>query len=204
MKQQMKQHIDLPACGLKIQLPRILRETRWTEEGLARTASGLLVPAYFASQFGFSHHLRENYLEASVYRRFGEQAGVLALCPFRACGEFISQPELHPHRQEIIEEINYGALMPLSKFMVVLHDGGHASDDGASGELGWYAAKEQKPVIGIRSDCRRAEDGDTAVNRALHYFYKQHPDSRLFEGPDAMDRGIAYAKTLVEKIRSAA
>lgn len=192
-------------------LPSIIQKTRFDERGLAKTKGGFLVPAYVASQWGFSgmEQLQE------FYGRLKKEAKVLPLCPFTACGEYLDFPRLGKCRtiDEVLKfwdefnrtvgPVNYGELMPRSKFMVAILDGGHDVDDGVAAEIGYYAAKYegQRPIIGIRKDFRLAENPAAPINPAVRYFIDQGPyQGSFFSGPDAYDNAIKFMAELSVRI----
>ncbi len=182
-------------------LPSIIRDTKFSADGLAISENGLLVPAYVASQFGFNSPGRE-FLE-SFYERLRRKADILPLCPFKACGEYLDKTL--PNWREfnrIVGLVNYEILIPKSKLLIALLDGSHAIDDGVSAEIGFYAGRyPEKPIIGIRSDFRRAsENPETAINLAVKYLLEQNDEGRLFAGSEAYDDAITYLSGLTKKI----
>jgi hypothetical protein len=196
-------------------LPSIVRETEFDEKGFARTDAGLLVPAYVASQLGFSASGKEQL--DNFYGRLRDEAGVLALCPFTACGEYLNFAKLGEAKtidevlefwdgfNKIVGPVNYGELMPRSKLMIAILDGGHALDDGVSAEIGFYAAeyKGKKPIVGIRSDFRLAENPAAPINPAVRYFIDQGPyNGAFFSGLDAYDKSVESIAKIAEGIKS--
>lgn len=196
-------------------LPSIIQNTEFDENGFAKTDSNLLVPAYVASQLGFSTSGTEQL--DRFYNRLRDEAGVLTLCPFTACGEYLDLSRLDDLKtidevsnfwdnfNNIIGPVNYGELMPRSKFMIAILDGGHALDDGVSAEIGFYAAeyKGERPIVGIRSDLRLTENPEAPINLAVRYFIDQGPyNGSFFNGPDAYDKAIGSIAKLVEKIKA--
>jgi len=76
--------------------------------------------------------------------------------------------------------------------------------DGVSAEIGFYAAeyKGKKPVVGIRSDLRLAENPGAPINPAVRYFMDQGPYGGLFfGGPDAYDEAVESIAKLTETIK---
>lgn len=83
------------------------------------------MPAYVGSQFGFNNPGKE-YLSKILYPDLKMKAGVLALCPFTACGEYLDLSKLSSEMKvgeeieiwnrfnKIIGEVNYETLMPHS------------------------------------------------------------------------------------------
>ena len=195
-------------------LPSILQKTEIDKNGFAKTESGLLVPAYVASQLGFSASGREQL--QSFYERLKKEAGVLPLCPFIACGEYLDFSRLGQCKtndevlkfwdefNKLVGPVNYGELMPRSKMMIAVLDGGHALDDGVCAEIGFYAAeyKGQRPIVGIRSDFRLAENPAAPINPAVRYFIDQGPyNGSFFDGPDAYDKAVKSMKGLTDKLK---
>jgi hypothetical protein len=195
-------------------LPTIIRETDFDKNGFARTKEGLLVPAYVASQLGFNAPGRQ-YLK-EFYSRLKREAGVLPLCPFAACEEYLTLSGLDSCKtidqlfgfweefNSIIGPVNYETLMPASKLMIAILDGGHALDDGVSAEIGYYAGeyKGSKPMVGIRSDYRLAENAAAPVNGAVRYFLDSiRYNGSLFTGFGAYDAALASIAQLTEQMR---
>jgi hypothetical protein len=195
-------------------LPTIIRHTEFDERGFAKTEWGLLVPAYVASQLGFNVSGR-NYL-SRFYARLKHEAGILALCPFSACEEYLDFSRLYDAEtlddvngfwddfNRIVGPVNYEELMPRSKLMVAILDGGHALDDGVSAEVGHYATKYEgrKPVVGIRSDFRLGENPRAPINSAVRYFMDQGPyNGYLFNGHDAYDKAVDFLSKLAKHMK---
>ncbi|MEM4240282.1 MAG: nucleoside 2-deoxyribosyltransferase, partial [Candidatus Woesearchaeota archaeon] len=185
------------------------------ENGLARTESGLLVPAYIASQFGFSTSGKEQLDRFHTCLR--NEAKVLPLCPFSTCEEYLDKPGLNSLKtidellkfwqdfNMIVGRVNYEMLMPKSKLMIAVLDGSHALDDGVSSEIGFYAAeyKGKKPIVGIRTDFRLSENIAAPINIAVRYFIDKGPyNGFFFNGPDAYDKALRQIKELADKIRA--
>lgn len=177
-------------------LPSILKN-RFNRQGLAKTDSGLLAPAYIASQLGFSESGRR---ELAYFHKKFEEVGIYPLCPFTACGEYLDFSRLAQCKtiedqlkfwddfNKIVGPVNYGKLMPKSKLMIAILDGGHALDDGVCSEIGYYAAKYkgEKPIVAIRTDFRFAENPAAPINPAVRYFLDQGPyNGYFFNGPNA-------------------
>src|SRR3989344_2002096 len=196
-------------------LPSIISETEFEKDGFALTGSGLLAPAYIASQLGFSS-IGMTQLNM-LYQCLREEANVLPLCPFTACSEYLDIPILENLKvakevlnfwsnfNRIIGQVNYGELMPRSKLMIAILDGGHALDDGVSAEIGFYAGKYigRKPIVGIRGDFRLAENPAAPINSAIRHFMDQGPYNGLFfTGPNAYDEAIKSTASLVERMRN--
>ena len=196
-------------------LPSIIQETEFDEKGFAKTDAGLLVPAYVASQLGFSASGKEQL--DRFYGRLRDEAGILALCPFKACGEYLDFSRLGNLNtieevlgfcddfNNIVGLVNYEELMPRSKLMIAVLDGGHALDDGVSGEIGFYAAeyKGEKPIVGIRSDFRLAENPAAPINPAVRYFIDQGPyNGSFFSGFDAYDKSVESIAKIAEGIKN--
>jgi hypothetical protein len=197
-------------------LPSIITENEFTTSGLVRRDQELLVPAYVASQLGFSD--LKDFLK-SYYRRLEDEAGVLALCPFAACREYLDFDALSRARSidqlmgfwhgfnSLVGPVNYGELMPRSRFMIAILDGGHALDDGVSAEIAYYATeyRGQKPIIAIRSDIRLAENPAAPINPADRYFLDEGPyGNHLLLGPGAYDSAVPKIKDLADRIRKEA
>lgn len=193
-------------------LPSVIAQNTFNEKGLVESEEGLLVPAYVASQLGFNE-AGKCILQEEIYPTLKKKAGVLALCPFTACGEYLDSSELNDKMSvgaqtkfwnefnEIVGKVNYETLMPKSKFMIALLDGGHSVDDGVSAEIGYYAAKHGK-IIGIRSDFRLAENPAAPINPAVRYFIDCGPyKGKFFSGPEAYDNSLKTIKEWADEIR---
>ena len=203
-------------------LPSIIRDTEFDKSGLAHVGSEILVPAYIGSQWGFNSAGKRQLDE--FYGRLRKEARVLPLCPFQSCEEYLDferlakieseKDSLGDYKKfwtefnEIIGPVNYGILMPKSKFMIALFDGAHGVDDGLAAEIGFYAAKYdgKKQIFGIRSDFRLAENIVSPINIAVRYFLDQGPyNGKLFLGNQAYDEAIKGISEFTDaKIRSAA
>lgn len=81
-------------------LPNIIANNKFNEKGLVESEEGLLVPAYVASQFGFNTPGKE-YLSKFFYPALKADAGVLPLCPFTACDEYLDFSKLNIAAPEI-------------------------------------------------------------------------------------------------------
>jgi hypothetical protein len=195
-------------------LPSIIRQTKFNDNGLAVVGSELLVPGYVASQLGFSVLGRDQL--AKFYDRLRVEAKVLPLCPFIACAEYIDFSRLNNLKSinditnfwedfnKVLGPVNYGELMPRSKLLIAILDGAHAIDDGTSAEIGFYAGeyKGMRPIVGIRSDFRLAENLAAPINPAVRYFMDTGPYSGLFfSGPDAYDSAVKSIASIADKIR---
>jgi hypothetical protein len=190
-------------------LPSIIAKSRFNKKGFTYSDSGLLVPAYVASDFGFYDSGRDE-----LKRFYSEllEVGVLALCPFQACREYLDFSRLKKCKTErqkfnfwdrfnkIVGPINYGELMPRSKLMIALLEG-HCLDDGACAEIGHYATKYQgkRPIFGIRTDVRGGENPATSINPAVRYFLDQGPyNNHFFENPNARQNALIAIADFVE------
>lgn len=188
--------------------PRMLEKLNFTDDGYVETDNGLLVPAYVASQFGFNSPGRE-FLEKNLYPKLRE-AGIEPLCPFTACGEYVTEDmldeELSIHRNkeanskfaQIACEVNYRILMPKSKIIVAHLDGSHAIDDGLSSEVAYFATMHG-PTVGIRSDMRLHESATSGTNFAVKYFFEQ-PGCGYFFGQKAEKEALDFLKTYAKRI----
>jgi hypothetical protein len=195
-------------------VPSIITGTEFNKEGLAVTKDGLLVPAYVASQLGFSDLGKAQLQE--FYNRLKDEADVLTLCPFTSCGEYLDFSRLDNLKSNedviafwnefnrIVGQVNYKQLMPKSKLMIAILDGGHALDDGVSAEIGYYAAayNGNKPIVGIRSDIRLAENPAAPINPAVRYFIDEGPyNGYFFFGKNSYNDAIRSIKDLTNKIK---
>lgn len=194
--------------------PSVLRDYKWTEDGFVETESGLLVPAFVGSQFGFSPYLRKRVLETDIYPRLRSECGVLPLCPFTAALEHLDLSRLSHSMtvqdnlafwedfNRLIGEVDYGCLMPRAKFMLALLDGSHAVDDGLAADVTNFAT-HYGYVVGIRSDFRLAENPASPINPAIRYFIDLGPfGGKLFCGPAAYDDALKAMKEMADGFRS--
>ena len=198
-------------------LPTIIAQTKFDERGLAHVDGRILVPAYMGSQWGFNAAGKEQ-LER-FYQRLEWEAGVLPLCPFKACEEYLDFKKLGKVKSlvdslrfwkkynKLIGPVNYETLMPKSRFMIALLDGAQGIDDGLAAEIGFYAAKysPERPIFGIRSDFRLCENVSAPINIAVRYFMDEGPcRGKFFQGEDAYEKGIKAIKKFADRVRSAA
>ena len=193
-------------------LPSVLTENKFNEKGLVETDSGLLVPAYVASELGFNFPGRY-FLDNYLYPRLRE-AGVLPLCPFTSCAEYLGiMPDkdrpLREHEEywenfvEIIGKVNYETLMPRSKFMIAVMEGDRV-DEGVAAETAYFS-QHHGPVIGFRTDFRLSENMAAPINGAVRYFMEREEyNGQFFAGPDADKEALKAIKTLAERIKDAA
>jgi len=193
-------------------LPSIIEKNNFNEKGLVIVEQGFLVPVYVGSQQGFSS-AEKNYLENNFYPEL-KKRGVLPLCPFTACAEYLNLSELNDNTNlkeytefwerfnEIIGPVNYEILMPHSKFMIAIFDGGHACDDGLSAEVSYYASNFGS-VIGIRSDFRLSENIAAPINPAIRYFLDKGPyKGKLFTGTTAYEDALNEIEKLANEIKN--
>ncbi|PIN86644.1 hypothetical protein COV19_03980 [Candidatus Woesearchaeota archaeon CG10_big_fil_rev_8_21_14_0_10_44_13] len=193
-------------------LPSVLEKYKFNKQGLIETDYGLRVPAYVASPLGFNVPGRF-YLENIFYPKLDNGAGVIPLCPFKACAEYLGPMPVdsapfrkkfnywHKFNTEIIPEVNYGLLMPASRFMIAILEG-HSVDEGVAAEIAHFSTEGYGPVIGIRTDFRLAENMAANINGAVQHFIDGKPYSGKFIcGPDAYDVAMREIKTLADKIR---
>ena len=196
-------------------LPSIIANTKFNKRGLAKTESGLLVPAYVASELGF-HDLGREILSLIVYPNLRER-GILPVCPFAACTEYLGPfPTLDTPLEDVlafwdgfnslIGPVNYETLMPHSRFMFAILDGSHSVDDGVAAEVSHFATRYRKRgIVGMRSDIRIAENIAAPINPAIRYFLDQGPYNNQFVfNPGAYKRSLVDAKNLADKIKETA
>lgn len=196
----------------KLKLPSVIRENKFNKDGFVETESGILVPAYVGSQFGFSVPGRK-YLDEYFYPEL-KKRNVLPLCPFAACREYLDLSKLNDDMSvgelksfwsdfnDLIGRVNYEILMPHSKFMIALLDGSHSCDDGLCGEIGRFTSNHG-PVIGIRSDFRLSENIAASINQAVEYLIttKPGPGGFFFEGPQAYENALDGIMVLAQHLQ---
>lgn len=202
-------------------LPSVLTSNEFNEDGLVEAdiiyVAGvgaspvkehkIWVPAYVASPFGF--HLGDKspvkFLK-DFYVELAEKAGVLALCPFAACAEYLDDKvfdetitvkeykEIWEKFNDLVGPVNYETLMPHAKFMIAICDGGPDVDSGVAAEITHFA-KNHGRVIAISSDFRPAENPAAPINPAVRYFVDRGP----YKGYLCLGKGVyndAYAEAL--------
>jgi len=196
-------------------LPSILTETKFNEKGLVETDSGLLVPAYTASELIFSFP-GTFFLNNYFYPKLKEN-GIFPMCPLDACGEYLDLSQINEemtlkqYRQlwedfdKILAVINYEKLMPKSKLLIASFDGSHHVDDGVASEVAYFAEKYNGNIIGIRSDIRMCENIASPINAAVRYFsdHTRSPyNSQFFQGigEEPYKEAFKAIKTLTERI----
>lgn len=141
---------------------------------------------YVSSQLGFSEVGRHSLYEI-IHDKL-EKAGLLPLDPFKTCGDTIDFQRLKKleeegtYKQVILfwEKFNENVthinnnLMEKAHCMALILDGGHAADDGASAELGYFVGKfPNKPVFALRTDIRCADNPATRINAQLLGYIKR-------------------------------
>ena len=192
-------------------IPSIIENNKFNEKGLIVLETELLVPVYIGSQLGFNEP-GKLYLNKFFYPKL-RKMGAMPLCPFTACEEYLDFSMLNKNMtakeqlifwnefNKIIGIVNYEALMPKSKFMIALFDGGHAVDDGLSAEVAHFANKHG-PVIGIRSDFRLAENPAAPINPAIRYFIDMGPFAgQFFDGCSAYANAFSAIEKLANQFR---
>ena len=201
--------------------PAIFGEFEETESGLLMPIEGdePVVPAYVASDLGFSHPGRY-FLNNEFYPSLREKAGVIAICPFAACApffpaKFLGQDDVSEHEKDIeldvfnrmVGIINYDYLMPRTKMLIAIVEG-HGIDEGASAEIAHYANKyPDNPIILVRSDLRLAENIRASINPAVRHFVDLtvRNNKFVFDVVDdqAYQKVYKVAKETAERIKEA-
>lgn len=179
-------------------------------DGLIIADGTEFVPAYVGSQCGF-HHPGQIFLNEHLYPDL-RRIGVFPLCPFAACEEYLGQPpspkqplEVHSaywHRfNQTVPEINIQHLMPLARFMIAIAEG-PSLDDGMTSEIVEFA-KSGRPVVGIRSDFRLAENLAAPINPQVRYYFDTGPYKNPFfvGGAEAYKDAFDHIEGLVARLR---
>ncbi|MDP2750661.1 MAG: hypothetical protein Q8O89_07565 [Nanoarchaeota archaeon] len=204
---------ELSPIITKQDLPSVIEKHEF-KKGLIETEKGLMVPAYVASQLGFSFpgkYFLDNYFHPKLI-----ELNIFPLCPFTACAEYLNfsiinndNRTVKKHKQfwdyfnkDIVGPVNYTVLMPRTQMLIAIFDGGHTVDDGVSEEVGVYAkAFHTKPIIGIRSDIRLAENMAASINPAVRFHVDiGKTNGSFFEGTAAYDNAFKCLGELSEKI----
>jgi len=180
---------------------------------------GPFVPAYVASDLGFSYQGRY-FLENEFYPSLRGESGVVAICPFAACApffpaEFLGRDDVSEHEKDIeldafnrmVGIINYDYLMPRTKMLIAIVEG-HGVDDGVAAEIGHYATKyPDNPIILVRSDLRLAENKRAPINPAVRHFVDYTGKDNKFVcdvvNDQAYQKVYKVAKEAAERIRQA-
>jgi len=202
-----------------VEIDRIIRELfpeiknkKLLDNGLIESDSGTFVPVYPANQLGFNFP-GKYFLDHYLYPRLLQQHA-FPLCPFKSADIYLNIPtddsitvkeykQILQENNRLIAKINYDALIPNTKFMVALFDGGHAVDDGVAEECGRYV-ESSRPMIGIRSDFRLAENLEAPINIAIHDCFDTdiYPHNIFYQGDDAYDNAVQSAGKLSDIIIS--
>ena len=96
-------------------------------------------------------------------------------------------------------------LAPRSLFALSLLDGSHTKDPEVCAEIASYSVSQGKPIIGVGSDIRLADNVETPVNPAVGWFFwsDKFPDSKLFVDPqESYERGFREIQKIADRIRS--
>jgi hypothetical protein len=148
-----------------------------------------------------------HFLDEFFYPKLKE-VGVLPLCPFAACSEYLDFSKLNDNMSvrefrefwykfnKLVGLVNYETLMPHAKFMIALEEG-HSLDDGLCAEISYFAVTHG-PVIGIRSDFRLSENIAASINPAVEHF---HTNGKFFSGQSAYEDAFKTIKELANQIR---
>jgi hypothetical protein len=201
--------------------PSVIRDNQFNLNGLVETSSGLLVPAYIGSGQGFNFP-GKYFLAQNFHLRLEKEAGVLPLCPFKSCGEFLDFSKLSEEMPlsgyksfwqdfngRTVGDVNYRTLMPNSKMMFALLEG-PAVDEGLAAEIPEFLHTSSGPLIGIRTDIRLAENVEAPINPAIGDFFtrKEFQDrTHFFYTPgtgEAYDQAIAKAREIADSFRAEA
>lgn len=181
-------------------LPSALQNFKFDEEGFVDTSAfGRLVPAYVGSPNGFNAQGRRDLTGFYIQLR---ERKVFPLCPFAACAEYLDFSRLSDDMtlgeykafwrefdDNIIGVVNYETLMPKSKFMIAILEG-VPPDEGLCAEVVYYATTN-RPIIGIRSDFRPAENISAPINPAVTYFINTGPfGNKFYLGDNAYEEAL--------------
>ncbi len=193
-------------------LPSIISDARFDDKGFVNSHPGkLMVPAYVGSGFGFNKP-GSSFL-ANFYADL-PKLDVFPLDPFSACAEFLPS-EVFDGAKTVDENkslwnkfngkigfINYGILMPRSKFMIALVEG-QPPDEGLASEISYFASNFG-PVLGVRTDFRLAENPAASSNPAMTFFMQdQGPyGGQYFDGSSGYESLMVNIQRLVSEIKS--
>lgn len=189
--------------------PAAIEENTFNERGLVETPEGLLVPVYVGSGYGFSPEEREELLEKKLYPDL-RAIGVLPLCPFTACGEFLPEG-VFDTEQKVVEQlvkwerfnkvvglVNYGILMPRAYFMYAILNGS-PPDEGVVAETAYFASNFG-PVVGIRTDFRPAENPAAPINPAITPFMTKRYGGSFYSLPSTYEDALEGVRERVAAI----
>jgi len=178
--------------------PSVIRNNRFDADGLVKRGSERLVPVYVASGLIFNfpgNHFLDTYFYPAL-----EDCGILPLCPFKTCGEYIDmgkivdtmkiseEKEILEVYKKMIGVVNYEILFPRAKFLINIAEGS-PTDEGAASETAHFADMYGK-VMAVRSDFRLAENRCAYVNPAVQYFVDacRRYEGKSFIVPDASEK----------------
>ena len=140
------------------------------------------VSGYLANQFGFSETGR--FVLERMIKPMIREIGINIYDPFEECEkkldlEYLSKLKKYDDRLAYMKEFGHkitpinNKLMKKSDCMFTLLDGGHASDDGVSSEIGYFAGIEKGPIFALRTDFRKVESMANTVNWQIVGYIKQ-------------------------------
>jgi len=168
--------------------------------------------AYLASQLGFSEtglFVLEKWIIPEI-----EKIGIIINNPFSECAknldlEHLGKIEKLDEERRFWRAFNLkvtptnNKLMEESDCMLAILDGGHAVDDGVSGEMGYYAGIQRGPIITLRSDFRLGENIATSINPQLSGYIFQSRGVLVdrLQGPNATERWFAEIKKWYDSFR---
>jgi len=153
------------------------------------------VSGYLANQLGFSETGR--YVLDNLIKPRISKIGICINDPFEECGKEIDFKhlgalELHEavrkYWADFSDKVNpiNDSLMEKSDCMLAVLDGGHALDDGVSGEIGYYAGIKRGPIFALRSDFRCGENIAVTINPQILGYIKKSKGT-LVDGPGALE-----------------
>lgn len=168
------------------------------------------VKAYLANQFGFSE--TGKYVLDKLIKPRIQEIGIIINDPFLECGkeldfEYLSSLERYEDRIKYwvdfsrkVTPIN-NRLMKDSDCLLAILDGGHAVDDGAASEIGYYAGIERGPIFALRSDFRCGENIAVTINPQILGYILQSK-GQLIDGPNAMERWFCEIQNWYNSLRA--
>lgn len=170
-----------------------------------------MVTIYLANQLGFSETGR--YVLDHLFIPRLKEIGFDVFDPFVECGKLLDLSVLEicdkaSGHQRFWEEFNRQVGPTNNKGMIesdcmgAILDGGHALDDGVSGEIGFYAGREIGPIFALRSDLRLAENLAAKVNPQITSYIEMSGGKLIDNYPNAIETWFDLLEKFYETFTS--